>query len=264
VAVPAAYYVPRADGRFAPTVHTQGAWNDHEQHMGPVSGLIAHAIETHDPRPDLALGRITYEILGLIPDSPTSVEVATVRPGRTIELVEATLVAGDRPVVRARAWRLALGRTSAVAGGAPEPMPSPSAWPEWDGRSLWRGGYIASLTMQADPANAAGRGRVWIRTDHPLVEGVAVSPSAAYLGLVDTANGVVVREDPREWMFPNLDLSVHLYRTPTGPWVGLDTTVVFGADGIGLTSSTLHDERGPVGRAEQVLTVRPLAGHSPG
>jgi hypothetical protein len=34
--------------------------------------------------------------------------------------------------------------------------------------------------------------------------------------------------------------------------------VTIGANGVGLTSTTLHDERGPVGRAEQILTVRPM------
>ena len=252
------YYVPHPDGRYAPTVHTQGAWNDHEQHMGPVSGLIAHEIDRHDPRPELALGRITYEILGLIPDDETSVEVATIRPGRTIELVEATLVAGGRPVVRARAWRVARGDTSAVAGGTPEPMPGPDAWPRWEGATVWKGGYIASVEIHTDPASVPGRARVWMRTAIPLVAGIEVGPVAAYLSLVDTANGVAVREDPRAWMFPNLDLSIHLHREPAGQWVGLDTTVVFGAGGLGLTSSVLHDERGPVGRAEQVLTVRAL------
>ena len=194
----------------------------------------------------------------------TSVAVETVRPGHTIELVEATLAVDARPVVRARAWRVARGDTAAVAGGAPGPMPPPEAWPGWSGSSVWKGGYIASVEIHADPASVPGRGRVWMRTDVTLVEGQAVSPTAAYLGLVDTANGVVVREDPSEWMFPNLDLFLHLYREPRGPWVGLDTTVVFGAGGVGLTSSVLHDVDGPVGRAEQVLTVRRLPGHSPG
>jgi len=40
--------------------------------------------------------------------------------------------------------------------------------------------------------------------------------------------------------------------------VGLDTTVVFGTGGVGLTSSTLHDVEGALGRCEQILTVRRL------
>ncbi|EFF89683.1 conserved hypothetical protein [Streptomyces sp. e14] len=59
---------------------------------------------------------------------------------------------------------------------------------------------------------------------------------------------------------PNVDLTVHLHRRPEGGWTGLDTTVVFGPSGQGLTSTVLHDVRGPVGRAEQILTVRPIPG----
>lgn len=67
-----------------------------------------------------------------------------------------------------------------------------------------------------------------------------------------------MREQPTEWMFPNVDLTIHLHRQPEGRWTGLDTTVVFGPTGQGLTSTVLHDVNGPVGRAEQILTVRPL------
>ena len=150
------YYVPLPDGRFQPTIHVQGAWNDHEQHMGPVSGLIAHAIDRHEPRPEMLLARICYEILGVIPAEPTSVTVETIRPGRTIELVEATLVAGARPAIRARAWRIARGDTRAVAGGLPEPLPPPDDFAPWNGRSVWSGGYIASLDMRGHPQNTPG------------------------------------------------------------------------------------------------------------
>ncbi|MFD5884348.1 thioesterase family protein [Streptomyces yangpuensis] len=85
------------------------------------------------------------------------------------------------------------------------------------------------------------------------------SALASYLALVDTANGVAVQQDPTAWMFPNLDLTIHLHRQPRGPWTGLDTTVTFGPSGQGLTSSVLHDLDGPVGHAEQILTVRPLS-----
>ena len=238
------YYLRLPDGRYQPTLHVQGAWNDHEQHMGPVSGLIAHAIDQHEPRAEMLLARICYEILGVIPAEPTSVTVETIRPGRTIELVEATLVAEERPVVRARAWRIARGDTASVAGGLPEPLPPPDTFAPWDGRAVWSGGYIASLDMRGHPQNSPGRGRGWIHPGVPLVEGVEVSPTAAYLGLVDTANGIAVREDPRSWMFPNVDLTVHLIREPVAGWVGFDTTVVFGSDGLGVTSSTLYDVEG--------------------
>jgi hypothetical protein len=58
--------------------------------------------------------------------------------------------------------------------------------------------------------------------------------------------------------FPNVDLSIHLHRPPRGAWVGLDTTVTFGPEGHGVTSTVLHDEDGAVGVAAQMLTIRPL------
>ncbi len=259
-AVSGSYYQPAGDGRYQPTLHTQGAWQEHEQHMAPVSGLLTHALETFQPREDLQLARISFEILGMIAAEPSQVRCRVLRPGRTIELLEATLSIGGRDVVRATAWRLARHDTTEVAGGSPEPLPDPLSLPTWDGTTVWDGGYIASLEFRTAGDPAPGRARVWVRTPTTLIEGTGVSPVARFLGLVDTANGIATRVDPTQWMYPNTDLTVHLFRTPVDGWVGFDTTVTFGPSGVGLTSSTLHDGHGPVGRAEQILTVRRLPG----
>ena len=261
---PSSYYEQVGPGRYRPTEHVQGAWNDHEQHMGPVSGLLAHAIDRHEPRPELQLGRVSYEILGLIPLQESTVEVHTRRAGRTIELVEASLQVGGRTVVRASAWRLVRQDTGAVAGGGPPALPDPDDMATWSGTAHWDGGYIASLQIKKMDGAEPGRARVWLRSHVDLVAGESVSATAHFLRLVDTANGIAVRADPRQWLFPNVDLTVHLFRRPSGPWVGFDTTVVIGAEGLGLTSSWLFDQDGPVGRAEQSLTVRPVtAGTDP-
>jgi hypothetical protein len=47
-----------------------------------------------------------------------------------------------------------------------------------------------------------------------------------------------------------------VFRQPVGDWLGLDTTVVFGPAGHGVTSSVLHDETGHFGYAQQALTIR--------
>lgn len=252
------YYRQIDEDTFMPTLHAQGAWQTDEQHMAPVSGLIAHCLETFNGRDDMQLSRITFEILGMIPAAPSTVECRTIRPGRTIELDEAVLSVAGRPVVRARGWRLSRQDSTAVAGGSPEPMSSPDSLPAWDGTDTWAGGYIASLEFRRDPASVPGDGRVWLRSPKTLIEDVDASELATYVGLVDTANGIATRAHPREWMFPNLDLTIHFFRTPIAGWVGFDTDVVFGETGVGLTSSVLHDIRGPVGRAEQILTVREI------
>ncbi|MEU2349655.1 thioesterase family protein [Modestobacter sp. NPDC049651] len=256
-----AYYERLDSTRFLPTVHAGGAWRSDEQHFAPVAGLLTHEIERHAAGGGLTVGRLTFEILGVIGAAESEVSVETVRPGRTISLVEATMTVAGRAVVRARAWLLAAQDTSAVAGGAPAPLPPRDQLPVWHGPDTWPGGYIASIEVRRSADAGPGRAQAWLSTPLDLVDGEPAGALARFIGLVDTANGIAVRESPGAWMFPNLDLSVHLYRQPTDGVVGLDTTVVFGPDGVGLTSSVLHDEQGPVGRAEQVLTVRPMPAH---
>lgn len=74
--------------------------------------------------------------------------------------------------------------------------------------------------------------------------------------MIDTASGLAVRASPAEWHFPNVDLTVHLHRHPVDDRLGFDTSVVFGPDGLGITSSVVHDSTGPVGRLEQMVTIR--------
>lgn len=252
---PAFYEAVEAD-TYRPTGHAQGAWSDAEQHMAPVSGLLAHAIETRHPRPDLQLARISYDIFGFIALSDSTVATRVLRPGRTIELVEATLTIKDRVAIRASAWRLSRQDSSPVAGHFFEPMPDPESLDRSSHMGVWGGGYIDSVEFRAEPDRQPGRGRVWLRSAVDIVAGEDASDGARFLRLVDTANGIAVRAEPGTWMFPNTDLTVHLFRTPVGAWVGLDTNVSMGTTGVGLTSTTLHDIEGPVGRAEQVLTVR--------
>lgn len=252
-----AYFVALGEGRYAPTIHAQGAWREDELHMAPVGGIVAHALESFEPREGMQLARATYEILGMIPAQPFEISCRTVRPGRTIELVEATMTCAGRAIVRASAWRLSTQDTAEVQGTHHEVLPDPQSLPPWGGMAKWGGGFIRSLEFRSVDGGEPGRGRAWVHTDLPLVVGEEATATAAFLALVDTANGIATREHPDEWLFPNVDLTIHLYRRPRGSWTGFDTDVAFGPTGVGLTSSTLHDVEGPVGRAEQILTVRP-------
>ncbi|WP_309317085.1 thioesterase family protein [Streptomyces salinarius] len=260
-ATPDSYYERIDEHRYKPTPHAGGAWSSDEQHFSPLGGLIVHAVDRHlADRPGAAgmsLSRISFDILGRPALDECEIRVETVRPGRTIELVEATVLIGDRSVARARAWLLADGDTSAVAGGGADRLTAPDTLPRWPMETRWPGGYIASLDVRPLAPPSPGRTTAWISTGLDLVAGESASPLASYVALVDTANGIAVRQSPREWMFPNVDLTRHLHRAPRGRWTGLDTTVVFGPTGQGVTSTVLHDVDGPVGHAQQLLTVRP-------
>ncbi|MGW6271820.1 thioesterase family protein [Streptomyces sp. NPDC055060] len=255
------YYEPIDEHRYKPTAHAGGAWDVDEQHFSPLGGLIVHAIDRHlaaRPGNGLILSRISFDILGRLALDECEIRVETIRPGRTIELLEAAVLMAGRPVVRARAWLLASVDTSAVAGGGADRLTHPDELDPWDMASVWPGGYIASVDVRPLGPPRPGRTTAWISTSLDLVAGQTASPLASFVALVDTANGIAVRQAPAEWMFPNVDLTLHLHRTPQGRWTGLDTTVAFGPTGQGITSTVLHDVTGPVGHAQQILTVRPM------
>jgi hypothetical protein len=257
------YYTRLAQHVYQPTTHAGGAWNPAEVHFGPLSALLVHEIDLHrtaSGAPSSPLARVSFDILGFLGTGDCEITATTVRPGRTIELVEAVATIDGRAAVRARAWFLAEFDTREVAGGAPEPLPSPEGLASEPMTGTWSGGFVTSLDRRPVTRARPGRATVWLGSQLDLVAGEPVSDHAEFLKLVDTANGIAVRESPREWVFPNVDLTIHLYRRPTGRWVGLDTMVVFGASGQGVTSTVLHDTDGPVGLAHQMLTVRPAAG----
>lgn len=254
--MPAGYYRQVGPDTFQATEHAQGAWSGDQQHMAPVAGLLAHALENWAPRHDLAMSRVAFDILGVIPLGAVQVAVRVLRPGRTIELLEAEMTAAGRTVVRATAWRLARSDTSAIAGTELTSIAGPDDGAPFDMASVWPGGFIRSLEVRVVGELTPGRSTVWLRPRVELIAGRQTAPMARIFGMIDTANGVAVRAKPGTVLFPNMDLTVHLFRRPTGDWLGLQTEVSFGADGTGLTASVLHDVLGPIGRSAQTLTLR--------
>lgn len=252
-----------ADGtvtaHYRSTIHAQGAWNPHEQHMAPASGIIAAELEQFAPRDNMRIGRISFDIFGLISFGDFSIETAVVRAGRTIELVESKMLANGKTCIVARAWRMCTQDSSSIEGLEDQAIHHPDAYQAWSGLEKWPGGFIASLTARSNAQHRNGNGTVWLSNDLEMVEGQDSSDFVHLLGMVDSANGIAARLTvPFEWAFPNVDLQIHLYRAPQGRWLGLETTQQYGRDGIGLTSSVLHDIHGPFGHSEQILTLRKL------
>jgi hypothetical protein len=253
-----AYFERTGRSTFTATDHVGGAWNTEEQHIAPALGLLTHLVETHrDVRRDdvLVVGRLSFDILGTLSVGPVRTTTRVLRPGRTIELVEATLEQDGRVAVILRAWLMHPGPTSHVRGSSLPRIAPPEEMPAWDASTVWPGGFIETAEVRREQLEP-GRAAFWVRTQVPLVRDEAVSPLARAAGLFDIANGMTVRVSPTEVAFPNLDLTAHLFEQPEGEWVGFDTTVSFGSDGVGLTSSVLHDRRGPFGTVAQVLTLR--------
>lgn len=239
-----------------------GAWNPTDQHIAPAMGLLAHAVELdRDSRrgDGLVLGRISYDIFGTVPVEVVETEVRVLRPGRTIELVEAVLGHAGRRIMAARVWLMQRYPTAELAGTPLAGIPPPERMTPWDPSTVWPGDFLGSLEVRREQAGP-GRAAFWIRPRQALVEAEPVSPTARAAGLLDLANGMTVRVSPQEVAFPNIDLTVHFLEEPDDGWLGFDTSVSFGSGGVGVTSSVIYGTSGPVGTMSQILTLRPLGG----
>lgn len=252
------YFEALSEGRYRATSAVGGAWNETEQHIAMPLGLMVHAVERDaaSRREDaLQIARLNFDILGTVPVGEVHVDVRLIRPGRTIELVEASLRYQERTIVILRAWLLAQYDAGPLSGHSLDPLPGWDEMTPWDASAQWPGGFIASLSGRRS-WHHPGRAQAWIHTDLPLVSGEPVSDFAQFCGLLDVSNGLAVRASPVEAMYPNVDLNASFFRCPEGTQVGYDTDVSFGSSGLGVTHSVIHDLHGPVGVVTQTLTVR--------
>ena len=255
------YFVRIDERTFKATEHVSGAWNVDEQHVAPSFGLLVHLIEQeHMGRRDdrLVIGRLSYDILGVFTLDEIEIDIRVLRPGRTIELVEATLSQGGRAAVILRAWFMQPFDTAAIAANELPGIRDREDMGAGRITDEWPGGCVRSIDVRSSEDHP-GRASSWVHPLVPLIEGEPTSDLARIIGMVDFANGLTPRQAINSVAFPNLDLTIHMIRQPSGERLGYDTSVSYGASGVGLTHTVLHDESGPFGVAAQSLTVRPLS-----
>jgi hypothetical protein len=258
-AVPGAFYEPDGE-RFVATELTRGPWDPGAQHAGPPAGLLGREIERVDAGEGFHLGRVTFEILGPVPIGPVRVEAEVVRPGRSVQMIEASLSAGGEVAMRARAWRLRKHPLEIPQGvvSSPEAPPGPEqgAVPEFfdTGQSA---GYHTAMEWRSVGGGflEPGPATVWMRMGCRLVAGEEPTPLQRTLVAADVGNGISAVLDWRRYLFVNVDLSVHLERLPEGEWVCVDAITLPQPSGVGTAESVLSDERGRIGRAAQALLI---------
>jgi hypothetical protein len=247
----------RRDGDVLhPSELTRGPWDAGAQHAGPPSALLGQALE----RDDWLVGRITVEVLRPVPLAPLTLAAEVVRPGRNVELVQASLrdADGGDEVARATAWRLRAVDEPVVVPEDPPPrlpghgseQPFFPTGEEVGYHTAMEYRFISGSFLEAGPAV------VWLRMRQPLVAGEPTSPLARVLVAADSGNGVSCALDFRRFLFINTELTVHLTREPAGEWVCLDAVTRPGTLGVGLAEAVLSDETGRLGRSAQTLLVR--------
>nr|MBA2240273.1 thioesterase family protein [Solirubrobacterales bacterium] len=188
-----------------------------------------------------------------------------------------TLSAADKPVMVARAWRLApvdleLPRSAPTTTAGPgltldERARVPAPPEQGESQAFFETGhevgYDTSMEFEFIEGGFGepGPARVWTRMPRQVLAEKPVSPLQRVMVAVDSGSGISAMLDWRRYLFINVDLTVHLVREPVGEWICLDSVTLAGDDGIGLTDTAILDEHGPIGRGSQSLLVgkRPSA-----
>ncbi|HET9075433.1 MAG TPA: thioesterase family protein [Acidimicrobiales bacterium] len=237
-----------------------GPWSPDAQHGGPVSALLAGAVEAaEDPRfadVDVQVVRLTVELLRPVPLRPLTVASAVVRPGRNVQLAEATMLCGDTEVARARALRIRRAKMDVPVERAEPPGPVPDDDPPPS--SVARRTAFAEavdLRFVRGSWDETGPVTMWTRLQVAVVDGVEPSPLQRATAAADFGNGVSRVLEFDHHTFINPDLTVALARVPEGEWVGFDVVSRLSTGGFGQAESAIFDPVGPVGRSVQSLLV---------
>src|SRR4029453_12749701 len=249
--------------RFVATELARGPWTPEALHGGPPAALVARGAERAEGGDGMMIARLTVELLRPVPVSVLAVETRLLRPGRKVQLVGASLQAGDTEVARATALRI---RTAGLP--VPDDLPSPEPPP---GPETARASVSPGIALRDYPAfhnqgvghrfvagafDQPGPATDWIRLRVPLVAGERTSPLARVMAVSDVGNGLSwVLPRGQGWQFINPDLTIALHRHPAGEWVCLQAATYVGSQGVGQAESVLWDEHGRIGRAFQSLLL---------
>jgi hypothetical protein len=254
-----AFYEKAGDG-FVATELTRGPWDPDAQHAGPPSALLGREIERVAGGEGFQVARVTFEILRPVPIGTVRVEAELARPGRSVQMIEATLSGEQGELMKARAWRIRSGEIEIpeglVSAAQVPPGPEEGGRPEFfsTGQDV---GYHTAMEWRSVAGGflEPGPATVWMRMGCQLVAGEEPTPLQRTLVAADVGNGISAVLDWRRFLFINVDLSVHLERMPEGEWVCVDAVTVPQSNGIGTAESVLFDERGRIGRAAQALLI---------
>lgn len=258
-----AIFLPHGDGRVVPTELARGPWDPNALHGGAPAALLARAVERTPADGDdpMAVVRLTYELLRPVPLAPLDVNTRVLRPGKRVQLVEASLHADETEVARVVALRVRRDGDETAATHEPPPRPpddsDPIAVPEFE-----RGPAVfARDGMEIRFARGAfaevGPSFAWFRLRVPLLAGEEPSPLQRLAAAADFPNGIAAAVPWTTHVFINPDLTIYVERLPEGEWVGLDAVTRIATPGTGVSDAALYDERGRLGRSQQGLYVAP-------
>jgi Thioesterase-like superfamily len=240
---------------YVPTENAGGPWDPNALHGGAPAALMARVLEAVDPGHDMFVSRLTVEFMRPVPMAPLRLRTAVIRPGRRVQLLQASLQAGGQEVARATALRIRQLEVDPPAPAATSLPPPPES-----GAALsdvpWRGfGKVMDPRLVSGSVLEPGPATVWFHLRLPILAGEQPSPLMRAVAAADFGNGISSEVDWSSHIFINPDLTVYLHRSPIGDWIALESTTFLQRNGVGLAQSRLYDRNGPVGTSLQAVLL---------
>ena len=88
------------DGTLVPTEYSGGPWSPHPIQGSASAGLLARVVESMAADTGMAVSRLSFDLWRPAPVGPIGVETETLRDGRKIGAIHASLMAGGAEVAR--------------------------------------------------------------------------------------------------------------------------------------------------------------------
>ncbi len=248
-----------------PTELARGPWTPEAQHGGAPAALLGRAIEQFAGGQEMIVTRLTVELLRPVPIAPLRMATRLTRPGKKVQLLEASLLVAETEIEvgRATGLRIRRGPVQLPEGAAPSgtiPLPANGvvSRPPWAPQIEYKGFHSGGTELRFVRGSFAepGPATAWIRLRVPLVAGETTSPLCRVAAAADFGNGISwVLSRSAGYRFINPDLTIYLHRHPVGEWVALESVTLPEPLGVGIAESRLYDERGPLGRSVQSLLI---------
>lgn len=250
---------------FVPSEFAGSPWYRGYVHGGPPAGLLARCIEQHVGDPAYQLVRLTVDLFRAVPSVPLRATVETVRGGRRVMGVQASLWAGEQEVTRASAQLLR--RSDEPGLQPPVRVPEgPDGLPVTQGFARVREdgavehsprslpGFHATIEVAWATAPNAPHPAAWIRIPMPFIEGEPTSPATQAAALSDFGNAIAGRftlEGQAGGSYINSDVTLYMDRDPVDEWVCLEVPYRQEISGVGHVESIWYDRDGRYGRGVQ-------------
>jgi len=242
--------------RYVPTQLARGPWDPNAQHGGPAAALLAREVEQHEVGPPAHVARMTVELLRPVPMQPIEIRARTLRPGKKVQLVEASVLAGGTEVVRATALRIRQADVEFADAPDDRLTPGPGTRRErFEDLGDLNFGFAMEMSMARGEFGVPGPAAVWFRLAVPVVAGEETTPLMRVAAAADFGNGISGAVTWDDHLFINPDLTIYLHRLPAGEWIGLDAITWPTHEGVGVADTALYDERGRIGRSVQALLL---------